>query len=117
MLLLTRIQDFEERAGERREALRVKDEEAVAAALLLLVQMIAPLTPHIAEELWSLAGNESLLAAAPWPREVATEIPVEEEAEAVTTDTPREAKAAEGAVAAEGAAAAEEAAATEEAAM
>jgi leucyl-tRNA synthetase len=79
MLLLTRIQDFEERAGERREELRAKDVEAVAAALLLLVQMLAPLTPHIAEELWSLAGNATLLAAAPWPEEVATEgAPAEE---------------------------------------
>ncbi|HEV3069968.1 MAG TPA: class I tRNA ligase family protein [Solirubrobacteraceae bacterium] len=79
MLLLTRIQDFEERAGERREKLREQDSEAVAAALLLLVQMLAPLTPHIAEELWSLAGNATLLAAAPWPEEVATEEASEQE--------------------------------------
>jgi leucyl-tRNA synthetase len=72
MLLLTRIQDFEQRAGERREELRAEDREAVAAALLLLVAMLAPLTPHICEELFALAGNETLIAAAPWPREVAT---------------------------------------------
>ena len=81
MLLLTRIQDFEERASERREQLRAKDSESVAAALLLLVQMLAPLTPHIAEELWSLAGNATLLANNPWPEEVATEeAPAEKEA-------------------------------------
>jgi leucyl-tRNA synthetase len=73
MLLLTRIQDFEERAGERRQELRAKDREAVAAALLLLLAMLAPLTPHIAEELSSLAGNDTLLALARWPEEVATE--------------------------------------------
>jgi leucyl-tRNA synthetase len=72
MLLLTRIQDFEQRAAEGREGLRAQDSEAIAAALLLLVQMLAPLTPHIAEELWSLAGNDgALLADSEWPREVA----------------------------------------------
>ena len=86
MLLLTRIQDFEQRAGERREEPRAKDSEAVAAALLLLVQMLAPLTPHIAEELWSLAGNRTLLANTAWPEEVATEAAPEEAPEEVTTE-------------------------------
>ena len=72
MLLLTRIEDFERRAREGREELRAEDSEAIAAALLLLVRMLAPLTPHIAEELWSLAGNTMLLANAEWPEEVAT---------------------------------------------
>ncbi len=80
MLLLTRIQDFEQRAREREEGgaseegageLSERDREAIVAALLLLVAMLAPLTPHIAEELWSLAGNRTLLAAAPWPKEAA----------------------------------------------
>ena len=65
MLLLTRIQDFEQRALERRGGeLEPADREAIVAALLLLVRMLAPLTPHIAEELWSLAGNRDLLALA-----------------------------------------------------
>ncbi len=73
MLLLTRIEDFEQRAREgREEELRAEDSEAIVAALLLLVRMLAPLTPHIAEELWSLAGNGTLLAGMEWPEEVAT---------------------------------------------
>jgi leucyl-tRNA synthetase len=69
MLLLTRIQDFEQRAlaargGELEEA----DREAVVAALLLLTQMLAPLTPHVAEELWALAGNTDFVSNAPWPK-------------------------------------------------
>ena len=68
MLLLTRIQDFEQRALERRGGeLQAADREAVVAALLLLVQLLAPLTPHVAEELWSLAGHTSLASDAPWP--------------------------------------------------
>jgi leucyl-tRNA synthetase len=68
MLLLSRIQDFEQRAIERRGELQELDREAIAAALAQLVAMLAPLTPHVAEELWSLAGNEALLATSPWPQ-------------------------------------------------
>jgi leucyl-tRNA synthetase len=85
MLLLTRIQDFERRALARdggtlatgdgqtpeRGGLSERDREATAAALSLLVRMLAPLTPHIAEELWSLAGNDTLVGTAPWPKEAA----------------------------------------------
>jgi leucyl-tRNA synthetase len=68
MLLLTRIQDFEQRALERRGGtLEQADREAIVAALEMLTQMLAPLTPHIAEELWSLAGNTTLVSNAPWP--------------------------------------------------
>jgi leucyl-tRNA synthetase len=68
MLLLTRIQDFEQRAVKQRGGeLEPPDHEAIVAALLLLTQMLAPLTPHIAEELWSLAGHTTLVSLAPWP--------------------------------------------------
>ena len=68
MLLFTRIQDFEQRALDRRGGeLEPADREAIVAALLLLAQLLAPLTPHIAEELWSLAGHTSLVSNAPWP--------------------------------------------------
>ncbi|HEV3322405.1 MAG TPA: class I tRNA ligase family protein [Solirubrobacteraceae bacterium] len=67
MLLFTRIQDFEQRALDRRGGeLEPADREGIVAALLLLVQMLAPLTPHIAEELWSLAGHTTLVSDAPW---------------------------------------------------
>jgi leucyl-tRNA synthetase len=68
MLLLTRIQDFEQRALQLRGGeLEPTDREAVVAALLLLTQLLAPLTPHLAEELWSLAGHTTLVSDAPWP--------------------------------------------------
>lgn len=40
---------------------------AWADALKALIQMLAPLAPHISEELWSLTGNEGLIQNAPWP--------------------------------------------------
>src|SRR6202041_3213255 len=68
MLLFTRIQDFEQRALDRRGGeLEPADREAIVAALLLLARLLAPLTPHAAEELWSLAGHTSLVSDAPWP--------------------------------------------------
>jgi leucyl-tRNA synthetase len=35
--------------------------------LLLLVKLLAPLAPHLAEELWSAAGNTVLVCDADWP--------------------------------------------------
>ncbi len=68
MLLFTRTQDFERRARERRDgALQPADREAVLAALELLAQLLAPLAPHLAEELWSLAGYSTLVSLEPWP--------------------------------------------------
>ena len=43
------------RAGARRFALRT------------LAQLMAPMTPHLAEEVWAMLGGEGLVAAAPWP--------------------------------------------------
>jgi len=41
-------------------------------AIGTLSQLIAPFSPHIAEELWSAAGNEGLVTNAPWPQADAT---------------------------------------------
>lgn len=37
------------------------------AVLKPLVQLLAPLAPHISEELWSRLGGQGLVAVAPWP--------------------------------------------------
>lgn len=46
------------------------DEAALLIALRQLVQLLAPMAPHLAEELWSLCGEERLLATLPWPEPV-----------------------------------------------
>ncbi|RJF89638.1 leucine--tRNA ligase [Oleomonas cavernae] len=40
---------------------------ATREALETIVQLVAPMMPHLAEELWSLLGAKTLLTATPWP--------------------------------------------------
>jgi leucyl-tRNA synthetase len=40
---------------------------ARAEALRTLAQLMAPMTPHLAEEVWAMLGGQGLLAATPWP--------------------------------------------------
>ena len=40
---------------------------ARAEALSILARLIAPVTPHLAEECWARIGGEGLVAQAPWP--------------------------------------------------
>lgn len=41
---------------------------AVRDAAQILVQLVAPMTPHLAEECWAVLGNSGLLAQTSWPR-------------------------------------------------
>jgi leucyl-tRNA synthetase len=69
MVMLARIEDFEKRVTRDRE-FSDEDREAELAALMVLVQLMAPITPHLAEELWQKAGHTELLAKQPWPESV-----------------------------------------------
>ncbi len=40
---------------------------AAREALTILVRLIAPMMPHLAEECWTTLGMDGLAAAAPWP--------------------------------------------------
>ncbi len=41
--------------------------EALRDAAEILVHLIAPMTPHLAEECWTVLGNAGLVAQTPWP--------------------------------------------------
>ncbi|MBV9835995.1 MAG: leucine--tRNA ligase [Alphaproteobacteria bacterium] len=52
------------------EGFKAKDDSdraALAETLDIFVRLIAPMTPHLAEELWTLLGRDGLVADAPWP--------------------------------------------------
>jgi leucyl-tRNA synthetase len=66
MVLLARIEEFEIRVTRERE-MADEDREAEAAALVTLVRLMYPITPHLAEEMWRRSGHSELLAKQPWP--------------------------------------------------
>jgi leucyl-tRNA synthetase len=41
---------------------------AIREAALILVQLIAPMMPHLAEECWQVLGQEGLISEAAWPQ-------------------------------------------------
>ena len=41
--------------------------ETKAMAMRTLAQMMAPMTPHLAEEVWSMLGGDGLVISAAWP--------------------------------------------------
>ncbi|SNR65569.1 leucine--tRNA ligase [Puniceibacterium sediminis] len=41
--------------------------DAKRQATRTLAQLMSPMTPHLAEEIWQLLGGEGLIANAPWP--------------------------------------------------
>jgi leucyl-tRNA synthetase len=67
MRLFDRIKDFEKRVLAREDELSRVNAEALIGALTLLAQLLGPLTPHLAEELWIAFGNEEHGAQMPWP--------------------------------------------------
>jgi leucyl-tRNA synthetase len=67
MRLFDRIRDFEKRVQARRGSLSAADHAALLEALSLLTRVLAPLAPHIAEELWLALGNDLSAPQPPWP--------------------------------------------------
>jgi leucyl-tRNA synthetase len=69
---IARIREF---ANELTTALDAVTEEGVAADLAfafreaarVLIVLVAPMTPHVAEECWADLGHEGLVAQASWP--------------------------------------------------
>ncbi len=70
ILLLERIEQFERMAMDRPTGVDVHDELAICDALLLLLRMLAPAAPHIAEELWSRSGQRGMIAELRWPEAI-----------------------------------------------
>jgi leucyl-tRNA synthetase len=54
-------------AIEAFEAATAEDRAVLREAILTLVQLVGPMLPHLAEELWQRLGNQTILADTPWP--------------------------------------------------
>lgn len=67
-----KLREFERRAAAAsgETTLDPLDEAALLIALRQLVRLLAPMAPHLAEELWSLCGEPHMVAALPWPEPV-----------------------------------------------
>ena len=37
-------------------------------AIMTLAQLMSPMTPHLAEDIWAHQGGDGLIATAPWPQ-------------------------------------------------
>jgi leucyl-tRNA synthetase len=66
MILLDRIEDFERRAAQGGDP-SAEDVDAVRSALLLLITLLAPIAPHLSDELWGRSGADGAIGEAPWP--------------------------------------------------
>jgi leucyl-tRNA synthetase len=66
MRLFDRIKDFEKRVLARTDGLGAADRDALLQALQVLAQLLGPLAPHVAEELWIAFGNDPDTQM-PWP--------------------------------------------------
>ncbi|MCZ0963045.1 leucine--tRNA ligase [Paracoccus benzoatiresistens] len=42
--------------------------ESRKAVLRIMAQLMGPMVPHLAEEVWAMAGGQGLLVDAPWPK-------------------------------------------------
>lgn len=42
--------------------------ESRRAVLRIMAQLMGPMVPHLAEDVWSMAGGQGLLVDAPWPK-------------------------------------------------
>ncbi|MEZ5770785.1 MAG: class I tRNA ligase family protein [Defluviimonas denitrificans] len=43
-------------------------QDARRQAMRTLAQLMSPMVPHLAEDIWAMTGGEGLVAKAPWPK-------------------------------------------------
>jgi leucyl-tRNA synthetase len=65
--MLDRLEDFDRRVVAHRGQVADRDAEALAAALLVFIRLLAPVAPGLAGDLWQRAGGAGALHEAAWP--------------------------------------------------
>jgi leucyl-tRNA synthetase len=69
--LFERIQDFEKRIVKRRGQLSRADYDSLLQALRLLARALAPIAPHMSEQLLAALGEDGAGQVTPWPESLA----------------------------------------------
>lgn len=67
MFLFDRLIRFEKSVLSARGELDERDQEGLVYGIRLFICLLAPFSPHIAEELWAQLGGDGMLATQPWP--------------------------------------------------
>ncbi|MDR4499418.1 MAG: leucine--tRNA ligase [Candidatus Scalindua sp.] len=69
MELLTLVVNFRDRLGEEkfRNEKELNDLNVLRHSLETIVKILAPIVPHICEELWVICGNKPSIFSEPWP--------------------------------------------------
>ena len=67
MRLFDRIKDFEKRVLARQPQLSKANTDALLSALRTFSQVLGPMCPHLAEQLWLDLGGQESAAQTPWP--------------------------------------------------
>lgn len=67
MLLLDRIEEFQRRAEARPAGADALDRQATMGALVILLRLLAPVAPHVAQEICARAEARSAVTEMPWP--------------------------------------------------
>ncbi|MCF6322418.1 MAG: leucine--tRNA ligase [Rhizobiaceae bacterium] len=62
--IYTLLNDIEKSANSAKP----QDYSAIIDATNIIIQLFAPMMPHLAEECWSRMGNDGLVSQAPWPQ-------------------------------------------------
>ena len=64
---IARLREFTNTIGSFKAA-STDEKWALREALTLMTQMLAPLMPHLGEELWAMLGYKELLVLSAWPQ-------------------------------------------------
>ena len=85
VILFARVEDFEQRTRAEGKEPSAEDVHAVRAALLQLIVLLAPIAPHVCDELWGRAGGAGSIGEASWPARTRREDAREAQAAAAET--------------------------------
>jgi leucyl-tRNA synthetase len=65
---------------------KISNDELNDCIILKTIQLVAPMAPHIAEEMWEMAGQTESVFKSAWPEYDATEIVIRPERVTITAD-------------------------------